>query len=269
MIANAAGPRTVSYRLGFICPLFIMICCCQKHVAVAPAPPASTFLSTIPVVKRSIFPIVCVHRQIQPPGDDVLRSIEGTAFFVGQDGTFATAAHVIRGLTVPNRIAPCEQAAFYLPMQGWNRAYNFRISTFYFSRDDCTVDEQLDIAVCRWPGPGTIQSRVGNAPQPLTVNPTLQDDGTPVAFTGFPLQFVEPLTATAVVAAYRNVPDANTGPHEIVIDKTTWPGASGSPIYLANGEVVGIVLARGAGDAIGIGIGRPARFIQQVLATRR
>ena len=42
-------------------------------------------------------------------------------------------------------------------------------------------------------------------------------------------------------AAYRDIRD-DRGPRELVVDKTTWPGASGSPIYLENGMVIGILL---------------------------
>lgn len=246
--------------------------CFKLHIArrvpeQSTAPPDS--VSTIAQIERSVFPIVCVQRPKQNGGDDTLLSVEGTAFFIDRDGTFATAGHVIGDLTAQGRRSPCEQPAFYLPVGGWHpEAPSFRITTFYFSQADCARDEQIDIAVCKSQGPGELSQRIGSEPDPLNINANLLPDGTPAAFTGFPLQAVTPITSRGFIAAYRGATD-DAGPRELLIDKPNWPGASGSPIYLENGSVIGILVQRGVGEGAGITIGRPAKFIERLRAQRR
>lgn len=268
IVDNGRSGVTIMLKLLLACGVLLLLVGCVAKRA-APPPQTTMFNSSITNIKRSVFPIVCVQPPAQLPGEDIVRSIEGTAFFVRQDGTFATAGHVIRDLTAPNRAVPCEQPAFYLPVQDWNRAATFRATTFRFAQEACRVNEQLDVAICRWNGPqvgpGSMNDRMGRSPNVVTLETVLQDDGVAIAFTGFPLQAVAPLTSVGVVAAYRNIP-ADGEPREIVIDKIAWPGASGSPIYLSNGRVVGIILQRGVGESVGIAVGRPAVFIQRLLA---
>lgn len=248
----------------------VLIGCGRVHTIATrpPSPPPPQYISTIARIKHSVVPVVCV--QLPQPNirnEPALTSVEGTAFFVRADGTFATADHVIRDLTAPKRPTACEQAAIYIPEGGWQpRAPNFSVQYFYFSAADCTRDEGFDIAVCRCAR--RIRDFVGRDPEPVTLETALQEDGTPAAFTGFPLQQILPITSRGFTAAYRDIRD-DRGPRELVVDKTTWPGASGSPIYLENGMVIGILLQRGIGDGAGITIGRPASFIEGLLAQRQ
>lgn len=54
------------------------------------------------------------------------------------------------------------------------------------------------------------------------------------------------------------------------IDKNAWPGASGSPIYLANGEdVIGMIERTGTGDAAGISFGVAGERLFNVLTSAR
>ncbi len=230
----------------------------------APTPP--NFINSIAQIKRSVVPVVCVRPQ-QGNADLTLVSVEGSAFFLLRDGTFVTAGHVVRDLTNPTRQITCPTSAIFIPEGGWQpRAVNFRVQYFFFSQANCTRDEGLDIAICR--APRDIRQTMGNDPQPVALDTTLQEDGTPAAFTGFPqtpLSFRVPVTSRGFIAAYAETVD-ESGPRQLFFDKTTWPGASGSPIYLENGKVVAILLARGTGDGAGVTIGRPALFIERLLA---
>jgi hypothetical protein len=240
------------------------------HPVIQQAPPAEpTFTEAIAQIKRSVTPVVCI--QLPGPGGPVeptLVSVEGTAFFLRTDGSFATAGHIIRDLTNPSRVTKCPTAAIYLPRNGWQpRAANFRIEYFYFSAADCTRDDDLDIAVCRCPR--NIKGVLNEDPRPVRLNTAIQDDGAPAAFTGFPLSTVVPLTSRGFTAAYRGALNEVDGPRELVIDKSAWPGASGSPIYLEDGSVIAIVIQRGIGDAAGMLMGRPAFFIDRLLSQRQ
>ncbi|MGA3236900.1 MAG: serine protease [Bryobacteraceae bacterium] len=243
-------------------------CATQRRtpLSLSPKPEPADFIKTIAKIKESIAPVVCVHPNPNVPNEWILDSVEGTAFFLRIDGTFVTAGHVVRDFTIPTRARPCQRSAIYLPNEGWqSRVTDFRVRYFFFIQTDCTRDEAIDIAICR--SPNNIRQELGRDPVPVVLNTVLQEDGVPAAFSGFPLNLVLPLTSQGSVAAYRGTTD-DQGPRELVIDKGNWGGASGSPIYLEDGAVIGILLERGIGESAGITIGRPASFIERMLSTR-
>lgn len=91
-------------------------------------------------------------------------------------------------------------------------------------------------------------------------------DRTSVFFTGFPLQATDPITSVGAVAGFV----ADGGYTTIMIDKNAWPGASGSPVYLADGKtIVGMILRMGTGDAIGLSFGVNGGKITEVLNNAR
>jgi S1-C subfamily serine protease len=217
---------------------------------------ADIFVATIEGIKHSVIPVLC--GQFDLTGQFSIQLIDGTGFFVNADGDFVTAGHVIADLktTSLQRPTPCVMA-IYVPRDGWQReAVKFDVKWFVFG--DCKTDSTLDLAVCR-----PVQKL------PFTINPVVLEDsrpqdGSPVAFTGFPLGSVEPLSSRCNIAAYRGAADSE-GSREFVLDKGTWPGASGSPIYDDHGAVIGIMLARGLADSVGTSFGRPSHFIVKFL----
>ena len=86
-----------------------------------------------------------------------------------------------------------------------------------------------------------------------------------MAFTGFPLQIMQPITARGTVAGYAGNQE-DLEPREIIIDHNNWPGASGSAVYLSSGKVVGLILKRGLNDAVGLAFARSSKFIVDFLA---
>lgn len=214
-----------------------------------------TFILAIERVKHAVVPVLC--GTIDANQQFKVQLIDGTGFFIDAEGRFVTAAHVIRGLSVVNvqQPLPCVWA-IYVPENGWQRdAINLTIRWFQFG--NCAVDDNLDLAVCK-----TVI--VPKGVEPMLIDDNRPADGTPVAFTGFPLGSVEPLSSRGDIATYRNAIDGD-GSREMVIDKGTWPGASGSPVYEDNGSVLGIVLQRGLGDGTGIAVARPSHFILKFL----
>jgi hypothetical protein len=77
-------------------------------------------------------------------------------------------------------------------------------------------------------------------------------------FSGFPLSNGAP-----IVAGYEGTDDL--GAFTVLVDRSNWPGASGSPIHLDNRRVIGIVLGRRIGDATGLTYGSVARLVRALL----
>jgi len=234
-------------------------------VAAQTAQITDPFPASIERIKHSVAPVICrgpdtvVDTRLTP----TLRSVVGTAFFTSATGEFVTAAHVIAAFkTVPGCVP-----AIYLPTAGWaTDTQRFNVRFLNVSR--CLlVNDAVDIAICRTDTDLSLEaSRVLNI-VPVALNTLRQPDGTPLAFTGFPLQAVQPLTSRGYVAAYRRGAELTEG--ELVVDKTGWPGVSGGPVYIADGSVVGVVLARGVGDNAGVTIARPTSFLRQLLDQAR
>jgi len=203
-----------------------------------------SFPTSIERMKRSIAPVVCRTGVADRPVSLIL----GTAFFVSSEGEFVTAAHVIESAP-----ASCN-TAIYVPLEGW-RSEAEGIRLFNFRRQECRVETNADIAVCQtMVQPTTVQ---GTDAEPVILDPfAFPADGTEIAFTGFPLRNAEPLTARGFLAAYRN--PARNGGERWILDRTAWPGSSGSPVYLQDGRVIGVVIQRGINDASGLAYARPA-----------
>ena len=237
--------------------------CATRNIPtpIAPMPP---FIEAVQKIKHSVIPIVCIN--LVPTGvnqaEAQVLSVEGTAFFVARDGTFVTANHVIEGTASRARQIPCPQVAFYLPQSGgWTTEQATFVSDFYiFSTSECRRDMNVDIARCK---SGRVIAQTHNM-APVMFEDSIQADGTPIAFTGFPLQYKIPISSIGNVSGYA-APGENPGLRVLIMDKTGWPGASGSPIYLINGKVVGMLLLRGTGEGSGTAYGRPSRFIEDFL----
>jgi hypothetical protein len=175
-----------------------------------------------------------------------------------------TANHVVAGLfsTRPQN-APCANAGFYFPIGGWQAdSPSVEIKIVKLTNSDCISNEGLDLAACR---SQLSVKTLGIEPIPLEFETVPQPDGTPISFTGFPLQEVQPMSSRGTIAARKN-PSGDLGSLVLVIDKAAWPGASGSPVYLSNGKVVGILIMRGVGDGSGLGFARPSRYILKFLS---
>jgi S1-C subfamily serine protease len=230
-------------------------------VNVAPAANPAGFTGAIQSIKRSVIPIVCIA--VNGTVAQTL-SVEGTGFFVAADGTFITANHVIDGMVSEQRKAPCPHTAFYLPQSGgWSSEQaTFQSDYYVFHANECKRDADLDIARCR----SVRNVEPAHKIAPVTFETSLQPDGTPVAFTGFPLQFQIPLSSVGNISGYVPTRDDGRGPRSIIMDKEAWPGASGSPLYLANGKVVGLLRRRGVNIGTGRTIGIPSRLIREFLS---
>lgn len=220
------------------------------------------FIAAIEMMRHSVASLDCLA--MSGAEAKILERV-GSAFLVSAAGAFLTAAHVISDMTKGER--PCPTPAITVPANEWHpEARTEEMRWFPFKTADCRLDRALDIAVCRVSEDLSDRGRelhLKVAPVRFAWN--IPPDGTPVAFTGFPLRARDPITFRGDVAAYRTPwPDRP----ELVLDRPALPGFSGSPIYLSDGSVVAILVKDGREEASGITIARPVSLFREMLAAR-
>lgn len=221
------------------------------------AGPKDVSVKTIKTVKQGVVPVVCGF--LNEKNELQIVKIIASGFFINNQGGFLTARHVLSELRkVSTKERPCFPA-IYIPIGGWEKGKH-ELGTRWFKFTSCLIKNKLDIASC---------SLINNPFQDAAVsrhivflrfeNSFSYKDGTPIAFTGFPLYSTIPVTSKGIIASYRAVAK------EMVVDKNAWPGASGSPVYIANGRVIGMIIKRGIGAGIGLAYARPGDLIIKFL----
>ncbi len=171
----------------------------------------------------------------------------GTAFAVRSDGVMITNRHVIvgeDGNRRPRRIA----VRFSDSEQTWRG----RLVTY---------SREVDLAVIRVDVLGGVPTVRG-----LNASPDTLQQGDPVAVIGFPLGTELPMgdvarTSFSAGTISKILPDV------LQLDGYGAEGASGSPIFDSNGEVVGILYGGQEGSAGRIVFGVPAQHAVQLLRT--
>ena len=103
---------------------------------------------------------------------------------------------------------------------------NFRRLEFQTAR--CIADKanDVDLALCATDWNLTDHK---TKVRPVQFDSAQQPDGTAVAYTGFHLGNLTPMTARGYISMY-------THADGLVVDQGTWLGASGSPVYLSDGS---------------------------------
>jgi S1-C subfamily serine protease len=246
--------------------VFVLVLCAAATVsAQAPTPAAAAadpFLATIASMKKAVTPIACMDS-----GEGGVRRpnrIAGTAFFLTPDGEFMTAAHVITDVlrgSLTTGAEGCLNPVVYLPLTEWPSGSNeFTARWYLFDAAKCVRDSSLDLAFCRTrQNPSEdLKRTIGT----VTFERDLQVDGTAVAFTGFPLNVIQPMTARGHIAMY-------TSRDELIVDQSAWPGVSGCPVYLVDGRVIGVLIQRGTGDGTGRSIVRTTAEMENFIARSR
>jgi S1-C subfamily serine protease len=216
-------------------------------------------VETIERIKSAAAPVVCGAPD--EAGTFHVKGILGSGFFINNEGYFLTAAHVVSALeSVDTSQAQCFPA-IYISIGGWQTVSN---GVHWFRFDECIKDATADIAVCK---PKINPFGAENVKRQMTfvsfATALNLKDGTALAFTGFPLNLLRPVTSKANLATYLELDK------KIVIDKTAWHGASGSPLYLWDGGVVGIMIETGTGEAGGLAFARPSEFITEFLTKNK
>jgi len=214
-------------------------------------------------MNRSLFPIVC--GRLEQPGDKftALYTV-GTGVFIDTAGHFITAGHVIRRKFSTNPDEPTEcLPAIYIAKSGWQPgAQSYDANWFKFG--DCIQDANVDVAVCHAEGNPFAASLHISA---VRIAKTTPAPGTQVAFTGFPVQSNQPVTTQSRIlrldaAGKMNLWVLTTE----VADQPPWPGSSGSPVYLSDGSLIGIIVRRGINADNGLAFALSSESIRAFLA---
>ena len=233
-------------------------------IAIGQAQSETIPASSIDHIKSIVVPILCVKRNDDKKITSLVRF--GSGFFLNREGHFITAEHVIdKARSSSTAREPCD-LAIGVPRTPWKlRSQEFFLQVFEFSFRKCAVDSIVDLAVCKPDVNPFLDEQVkANLGRSVGFGSIKNyEDGTLVAFTGFPIRFTTPLTTTAHLAGYF------PGDDLFVLDTTNWGGASGSPIYDRQGRVLGILLLRSSEPSAGLTYGRPADSILTFLTKHK
>jgi len=218
-------------------------------------------VKTIDQIKRSIVPIVCGYL------DDAkafqVAQIAGTGFLIDQNGRFITDAHVLDNWDRIRATRHDCSAAIYIPDHGWSH-FEPHVAFHYFPFVECQTDSTVDLAVCQ-PIQNPFRSVVKENITVVYFDNQVWPEGTAIAFVGFPLESTAPINSKGFIGGFQIVGENNSG-FDYIVDKAAWPGASGSPVYLGNGKVIGIIRERGQNEASGLAWARSASVIVDFLS---
>jgi S1-C subfamily serine protease len=219
--------------------------------------PKTVSVKTIETVQRSIVPVVCAR--FEPDGSVKIIKIMGSGFLVNRQGGVVTAAHVVQAWEQAAKTEPCVPP-IYAPMIRWNDRVDKRGIRAFMLRPGCRANIHTDVVYCVTVDNPFRDAGVKDNIAPIALGDSpVPADGTPVAFTGFPLEYFYPITSKGHVAGYFPVE------RQLIIDKGAWPGASGSPIYGADGKVIGMLVQSGINHGAGLAYARPISLIRDFL----
>lgn len=194
----------------------------------------------------------------------------GSAFYLDRSGRFLTADHVIADTKNAVERALRKQtpavAVIFAPVGSWDDPHQ-KHTWFRFDVDQCIRDERLDLATCHALANPFEDERVREYISPAPISHRAVVEGEAVAFSGFLLASDRPLTSKTFISFIKadQVPDKEP---ELVLDKTSWHGISGGPLYDAAGEVVGVMVKKGMGETAtgGLSFARGLLAINQLRA---
>lgn len=245
---------TCAHAIGWLAAAWVV----ESTLATATSQTPDPVIAAIAKMKDAVAPVVCRARDSEGKPINGVQSVVGTAFFISAQGRFATAAHVIADTRRPN-CAP----AIYLPTEGWEQTTPALAIRLYNFKSCPVLNTALDIAVCETDDDLTQDAARGVRVAPVVFNSTKHPAGTLVAFLGFPLQETTPVSVRGSIATYWTAQNIVNG--ELVIDKSSWAGMSGGPVFLGDGSVIGIVTNRGTNTREGMTMARPAWLIEETV----
>ncbi len=221
---------------------------------------ADPLVATVESMKHSVARLLC-SSQVQSPKQFAL----GSVFFISSSGTFLTAAHVLSEIKA--QPDSCRFVAVGVPTDAWNpKLHEASHAWFEFRPSDCKIDNDLDVAKCRTLVDLSIpRDEMTYTVRPAPIEWNSPPDGTQVGIIGFPLGARDPMTTRAVVSTSRIVWIEGKGSPELLLDRPSLHGSSGSPVFLADGRVVGIVVGNGSGGTTGLTLARPCPSFRKLL----
>lgn len=199
---------------------------------------------------RFILPVLCTENPA------ARTKVRGTAVVLDARGTIMTAAHVVVE-THPS----CLLTAL-VPNDDWSRALSFHP----FSVGDCSVDQSLDVAVCRiWP---IENSKDWSFLRAATIETKTPPPNSRVSIVGFTGWGMAPTSALGRIVPPVRIYRRQDGYYcDFAVDVISHAGMSGSPILTIDGRVAGVVTTAGTGKFRGITFGtsleRAAAFLHE------
>ena len=245
----------------FLAALLALVTVCAAQPALAQKDPvADPLIATVESMKHSVARLLCYSR-LQSPTPTSL----GSAFFISSSGTFLTAAHVFSQISEQPDF--CRFAAVAVPVDAWDPELREEFHTWFpFRPADCKIDNELDVARCRTiDNVSILRTDMTFAVRPAQIEWNSPPDGSEVGIIGFPLGVRDPMTSRAVVSTSRIVWNEGKRSPELLLDRPSLPGSSGSPVFLSDGRVVGIVVGNGTGDITGLTLARPGASFRKLL----
>src|SRR6266403_2459999 len=229
-----------------------------------PDEPTSVTVKTIETIQMSVGPVVCLVTNAK--GEMESKQVMGTGFFINRQGDFLTAGHVITQgwYQISTKKNPCIPVIYVSRIPWGDRATDRPIQWFRFRLKNCRYNKEGDLASCRTDlNPFANEELKANIQPVAFSEEPMPPDGTPLAFTGFPLGYLIPITSKGNLATYTAVDK------RLIIDKPAWPGASGSPVYIEGGKVIGLIVRRGTNEGAGLAYARPTSVILDFLRTNK
>lgn len=221
------------------------------------------WIKTIEQIKRTTGPILYVE-----PGSDGTLDLQGavrngSGFFIGREGYFVTAAHVPLSMQ-QSKEDKARAGIILVTSRGWKRGEDDPgMKGFRF--EVVTIDEENDLALCKTRQNPFKQTLVKDFLESARLTETIPPDGTPVGFTGFPPESLIPFSARGILGSYQKLQGREQSGSVLLIHGQSWFGVSGSPLYLEDGRVIGLVTGVGTERYTGMAIARPVNLIRKLL----
>jgi len=198
-------------------------------------------VETIEGIKLASVPVFCGVTDTK--GVFVIKKILGSAFFINDSGYFLTANHVVKDWDTIKECKGDFAGAIYVPFENWQDVATIR----YFVFTSCIKNEAEDVAICKTAANPFTDITLKRKIISITFgNHSSVRDGDAIAFTGFPLEYLRPVTSVGHIAS------SVMADNLFFIDKNAWPGASGSPVYMTDGSVIGFLIKTGINHGAGL-----------------
>jgi hypothetical protein len=214
----------------------------------------------VAAIEDASAPIACITLD---NGSAQIKGIAGTATFLNDPGDVLTPKHVVEELIkIRGQSGSACTFAVYVPKTRW-ASVGVTLDAQYFGIGECQMDSTLDVAACHLQANPSTFPGIASVVRTIKLQSAPIADGTAIAFTGFPLHSIRPITSKGDIAARYISVDGS--PRSLALDRNAWPGASGSAVYLADGSVVGIVIRTGISEAEGLAYALPTPDIVDFL----